>query len=64
VLETIATAMASGASLCATGASAGPLVTAIRPQQSRAEGNDTGSWQWCVQQATARISAAATPGFT
>lgn len=63
-LDGMAEATVSGATLGVTGCSAGPLVTAFTPQQPRADGSETGSWQLCVQQATARSSAAATTGFT
>jgi hypothetical protein len=41
---------------------AGPLVTAVTPQQLRAEGSDAGRGQ-CPQQLIARSSAATTAGF-
>jgi hypothetical protein len=63
-LDGMAEAKVSGATLGVTGRSTGPLVIALRPQQPLADGSETGSWQLCVQQATARSSAAATPGFT
>src|SRR5262245_35480034 len=47
----------------AMGPSAGPLVVAVRPQQSRAEGSETGPSQCPAQQLSARSSAATTAGF-
>src|SRR5262249_5750670 len=51
-----------GAAVCDADATAGPLVTAVTPQQLRADGSDSGSRQ-CPQQLSARSSAASTLGF-
>src|SRR5262245_61595231 len=52
----------TGAATCDADATAGPLVTAVTPQQLRADGSDSGSGQ-CPQQLSARSSAASTQGF-
>jgi hypothetical protein len=69
VVDTGRTTTASGRAIGLSGAVvfeadtvAGPLVTAVTPQQLRAEGNDAGWGQW-PQQLIARSSAATTAGF-
>ena len=52
----------SGTAVFEAETAAGPLVTAVTPQQLRAEGSDTG-WGQCPQQLIARSSAATTAGF-
>jgi hypothetical protein len=69
VEDTGCTTTASGRTIGPSGAVvfeadtvAGPLVTAVTPQQLRAEGSDAG-WGQCPQQLIARSSAATTAGF-
>jgi hypothetical protein len=52
-----------GAGAGAAGVSAGPLAATVNPQQALDFGNERGPSQWLAQQAMARSSAAATPGF-
>jgi hypothetical protein len=53
-----------GAGIGAAGVSAGPLAATVNPQQALDFGSERGPSQWAAQQAMARSSAAATPGFT